>query len=43
LELDEFPAIVACDAGGGNLFNVGRAAYRQAEVLGGYGGRSRRA
>ena len=28
LELDGFPAIVACDAAGGNLFDAGRAAYR---------------
>jgi fumarate hydratase subunit beta len=39
LELDEFPAIVACDAGGGNLFNVGRAAYRRADMLGSFGSR----
>jgi fumarate hydratase subunit beta len=43
LELHEFPAIVACDASGGNLFDVGRVAYRRADLLGGFGGTSRRA
>ena len=36
LELHEFPAIVACDAAGGCLFEVGRAAYRRADLLGSY-------
>jgi fumarate hydratase subunit beta len=34
MELEEFPAIVACDAAGGNLFDAGRAAYRRQDVLG---------
>ena len=29
LELHEFPAIVACDAAGRSLFEVGKAAYRR--------------
>ena len=36
LELHEFPAIVACDAAGGCLFETGRAAYRNPELLGSY-------
>ncbi len=36
LELHEFPAIVACDAAGGCLFEAGRAAYRRADLLGSY-------
>jgi len=36
LELHEFPAIVACDAGGGCVFDAGRAAYRRADALGAY-------
>ena len=35
MELDEFPAIVACDAAGGCLFDTGRAAYRQPDLLSG--------
>ena len=30
LELDRFPVIVACDAGGGDVFELGKAAYRRA-------------
>ena len=36
IELEDFPVIVACDAGGGCLFETGRAAYRREDVLGGY-------
>ncbi len=36
LELQEFPAIVACDAAGGCLFETGKAAYRRRELLGAY-------
>jgi fumarate hydratase subunit beta len=32
MELAEFPAIVACDAAGGCLFESGRAAYRRTDV-----------
>jgi fumarate hydratase subunit beta len=41
IELHHFPAIVACDATGGNIFDQGRAAYRRPELLGGYGVSSR--
>jgi fumarate hydratase subunit beta len=37
IELYRFPAIVACDASGGNIFDRGRAAYRRPELLGSYG------
>lgn len=36
MELAGFPAIVACDAAGGSLFESGRAAYRRVDALGGY-------
>ncbi len=36
LELDGFPAIVACDAAGGDLFSEGKAAWRRPDVLGGF-------
>lgn len=38
LELREFPAIVACDAAGGCLFEMGKAAYRRPDSLGGFAG-----
>jgi fumarate hydratase subunit beta len=38
LELHEFPAVVACDAAGRSLFELGKAAYRRADVLGGFAG-----
>jgi fumarate hydratase subunit beta len=36
--LEDFPAIVACDAAGSCLFEQGRAAYRRAGLLGSYNG-----
>jgi fumarate hydratase subunit beta len=36
LQLHNFPALVACDAAGGSLFEAGRAAYRRPERLGSY-------
>ncbi len=33
MQLHEFPAIVACDAAGGNLFDAGKAAYRRVDLL----------
>ena len=41
LELHDFPAIVACDADGGSVFEMGRAAYRRPDVLGAYGSETR--
>lgn len=35
LELHDFPAIVACDARGGCLFESGKATYRRPGLLGG--------
>jgi fumarate hydratase subunit beta len=36
LELADFPAIVACDAGGSSIFAEGRARYRRDDLLGNY-------